>query len=618
MKRRRLFEILNAIWNRIYKQLTKFSLRFNQRHSKYMDAEYQELSKLKEKKYHGIPTFVEKDLFPNTSLDLSTDEESDKSEYNEGKDSLTNSSPEWCTDIKVQHHQPISTEQASHLPAVKSGSSESAPNPSTKKGPLRLAVDQIPIIEVAKRYGWVTGPIRKGSNNIQCPLPTHRSSNHSSMKKGKGSFVIDTDRNTARCWKCGTHTFSDAASLLAAVRGERKQWTATLILARDFQLISEQVFQSAMNGARVLPADIQESVAFEAFKPIEEQREMLNYVNIDRVYRCLMLTYKLTAPKHDQAIGFLSKEDFNYLHHSRGMSIDSITKGQFFTFPKPQTFKTFVDILMHNKIILSMNDLNEILKGVPGFYFDCTKKTWTFKYKNGIAIPIKNADGLIIGIQTRNSDKEMARLAAKNPDSEPSRYGWFSSAKDAKGFSDDRLYGISPGSPIDVIKPDVVKSNVLFITEGHFKAQKIAETFNCVALSVQGVTTFKGIEVEIQRLIEQGCTISHIYLAYDADLSYKPSVFRSSQETMDLLANCFPHLALYYVGWDVHLGKGIDDLIEAGHKERLSKLPRQMFENLCLELHQKLNETTNEWKDEDMIAYYNQNILSHFPVYSSN
>ena len=163
-----------------------------------------------------------------------------------------------------------------------------------------------------------------------------------------------------------------------------------------------------------------------------------------------------------------------------------------------------------------------------------------------------------------------------------------------------------------------MKSNVVFITEGHFKAQKIAETFHCLALSVQGVSTFNGIELEIQRLIERGYHISHIYLAYDADLSYKPAVFKASQATMNLLSKHFPTISLYYVGWNVHLGKGIDDLIEAGHQSHLSKLPRELFESLCLAFHEKLNqEATEDWSDEELIQCYNQNILSHFPGYEA-
>lgn len=485
--------------------------------------------------------------------------------------------------------------------------------PTVKRGPLRTAVDEIPIIEMAKKFGWLTSPERRGNNYIKCPLPTHHHS-HSSLKKaGKGSFTINTLKNTARCWKCGSFVYEDAASLLAAVRGERKQQVATLHLAHEFKLITEEVFQKALyQNYRVKASDIQKSDLFVPFQSLEIEKTPFNQLNIDRIYRCLMLTYRINATDASNDYPFLSQADFNYLHQGRNLSVDSIKKSQFFTFPQPHLFPSFVRVLKHNEIITSEKDLDGCLKGVPGFYYDCEKQTWTFKKKQGIAIPIKNADGFIVGLQVRNTDEEMKRLAILRPDEKPQRYNWFSSGNDV---TDGRLYGCSSGTPIDVVKPEHVKSTTIFITEGHFKAQKIAETFHCLALSVQGVNTFVGIEIEIQRLIEQGYKITHIYLAYDADLSYKPSVFRSSQATMNLLTQYFPHLTLCYVGWDVNLGKGIDDLIEAGHQSRLSKLPRDHFEYLCSSFSHVLNESVNNWEESQLIQFYNQNILSHFPGY---
>lgn len=619
MKNRQLFRILKKIWNQIYKQLTQFSLRFRHQNFNYMDAEYTSHPKVSETNDTKIPEFIQTDLVPER---VSIEEVVEPEEVVTKEAMIEEVAANEVTIEDVVTDEVIVTEVTElkpieeNKPLIEEVSKPDVPKKEIKKGPLRLAVDKIPIIEVAKRYGWLTHPQREGANYLKCPLPSHRESkSNSKKKKGRGSFVINTYNNTARCWKCGSFTYTDAASLFAAVRGEQKQWMATLVLARDFQLITEDVFQRALKGERVMSSDIQESPLFVEFKPVDMHRNSLNYLNIDRMYRCLMLTYRVTATSNDAVQGFLSKEDFDYLHSTRKMSYDSIREGQYFTFPKPHHFKTFVEILLHNKIITSLNELDAFLKGVPGFYYDCQKQSWTFKRKNGIGIPIKNADGLIVGIQVRNSDHEMNRLAAKYPDEEPLRYSWFSSGWD---IVNDRLHGSSPGAPIDVVKPKTLKSNVVFITEGHFKAQKIAETFNCLALSVQGVSTFNGIEIEIQKLMKQGYPITHIYLAYDADLSYKPNVFKSSQATMALLAKHFPQIALYYVGWDVQFGKGIDDLIEAGHRSRLSKLPRETFEKLCVAFHEVLDQSImDDWTDEKLILFYNQNILSHFPGYDS-
>lgn len=614
MKNRQLFAILTKLWNRIFKQLTQFSLRFKNWRSKdvtqVLDADYRAFPSFNQE-VKSLPDFIETDLFPQSTQTLLPERISSEEIISPEASTIQVLLPETTPskeiiDAEVSTTQAIVEDKASSTPV-------SQPKKEIKKGPLRLAVDKIPLIDVAEYYGWLSRPKRDGANYLKCPLPQHAHSKASSKKRRKrGSFEINTFENTARCYKCNSFTYRDAASLLAAVRGEQKQWTATLILARDFKLITEETFEKAMNGGKVLPEEIQESTMFSEFKPVKIHRNPLNHINIDRVYRCLMMTYRVAAINKEETFGCLSKEDFNYLHITRKMSQESIQEGQYFSFPKTHQFETFLKILIHNQIITSVNELDTLLKGVPGFYYDCEKQSWTFKRKNGIGIPIKNADGLIVGIQIRNSDAGMERLRQKYPDEEPVRYDWFSSSWDV---TNGRLHGSGPGTPIAVVKPKTLKSHVLFITEGYFKAQKIAETFGCIALSVQGVSTFAGIEVQIQKLIKQGYPIKHIYLAYDADLSYKPSVFKNSQATMALLAHHFPTLNLYYVGWDVRLGKGIDDLIEAGHQDRLSKLPQQTFEKICYICHEKMEQMNCEWEEDDFINFYNQHVLIHFPGY---
>ena len=618
MKNRQLFRILKKIWNQIYKQLTQFSLRFRHQNFNYMDAEYTSHPKVSETNDTKIPEFIQTDLVPER---VSIEEVVEPEEVVTKEAMIEEVAANEVTIEDVVTDEVIVTEVTElkpiekNEPLIKEVLKPDVPNKEIKKGPLRLAVDKIPLIDVAEYYGWLTRPKRDGANYLKCPLPQHEHSKPSSNKRRKrGSFEINTFDNTARCYKCNSFIYKDAASLLAAIRGEQKQWTATLILARDFKIITEETFEKAMKGRKVTPADIQESTMFSEFKPVKIHRNPLNHINIDRVYRCLMMTYRVASINKEETFGYLSKEDFNYLRVTRKMSQESIQEGQYFSFPKAYQFETFLKILMHNQIITSINELDTLLKGVPGFYYDCTRKCWAFKRKTGIGIPIKNADGLIVGIQVRNSDAEMERLRQKNPDEEPSRYGWFSSSRDV---TNGRLHGSGPGTPIAVVKPKALKSHVLFITEGYFKAQKIAETFGCIALSVQGVSTFSGIEVQIQKLIKQGYPIKHIYLAYDADLSYKPTVFKSSQATMALLAHHFPTLNLYYVGWDVRLGKGIDDLIEAGHQDRLSKLPQQTFEKICYICHEKMEQMNCEWEEDDFINFYNQHVLIHFPGYDN-
>ena len=162
-------------------------------------------------------------------------------------------------------------------------------------------------------------------------------------------------------------------------------------------------------------------------------------------------------------------------------------------------------------------DINTLIR-VPGLFYNKEKQSINFKsYRNKsfICIPIKDENGKIRGIQLR----------ADKVDEKQSRYIWMSSSKlDEKKF----LGNLSPNSPIDVVYPKSTDPKTIAITEGHFKAIKIAKTLNFISLSVQGVNNWKHILPTINALKIKYPNINNVVIMYDADMAYKIPVLQSA------------------------------------------------------------------------------------------
>ena len=498
-----------------------------------------------------------------------------------------------------------------------------------KQGELYSKVSKIRIIDVLAFYGYYRGNTAGNHRaiTIPCPLPGHIHKSDPKKKK-EGTMRIDLAKNIATCWSTNcSHTrkdFRNCMQLLAAIRGDKNQQYVKHLIAKDFGIISEEAFNKFLNGKTIDITDIQQSTQYTPHEDVEFFEELADIETRDRVYRALILTYQASYKNHPANLGFLSADDFDYLTRpisegGRGMSEKSVKSGLYFTFPSDFQYETFVKILKYKKFIESEKDLDQLLKGVPGFYFNKRLNKWSYAnvitpkgafVPRGIGIPIRNAQKKITGIQIRTNG--------------PQKYTWFSSKYCVGG---DYAYGISSGSPLDVVFPENENhlSKTLFITEGRFKAQKIAETYNCIAISVQGVQNYAGIEKEIEVLLKTpSINIQNIVLAYDADMAYNEAVFKQSRNLMNHLKHYFSkefnHLKYYYAGWDFDYGKGIDDVINSGNQIALSTLDAQTYEQLADQLFIILNKKKETLKvdklpEEVSVPLFKEYLLSHFRNY---
>lgn len=284
----------------------------------------------------------------------------------------------------------------------------------------------------------------------------------------------------------------------------------------------------------------------------------------------------------------LSDEHRDYLR-SRGLSDEEINEKGFFTFPEPT--ETFLNEL-HG--LCKRNQLTyNLFKCVPGFHttpdsvLDSVQRTgeqeywYTFSKRKGIGIPQKDAYGNIHAIQIRRDTVNDKRK----------RYTWFSSSYAAYD-DNDYIFGTPAGAPTHVAYPKENRyPDVVFITEGYFKAEEVAKTFGAVCLSMSGVGNYRTVNEDLKAI--QGVLkhpIDHIYVAYDADMSKNLQVYHHAKNMVALIREEFKDAEIYMTLWKEEDGKGIDDLIQNGKESTLQKVEFNDFSLLYDGMVERLEE----------------------------
>ena len=252
----------------------------------------------------------------------------------------------------------------------------------------------------------------------------------------------------------------------------------------------------------------------------------------------------------------LSEEDYKTLKNERHLSDTRITRDYF---TAPTNWKQKENIL--NAIRAAYPEYtDEILMTVPGFYIEPEKgkNRLKFSFAKGIAFCIRT-DTKIKAIQIR-------RYTVKEGQK---RYTWFSSSfTDAE--PDKYLGGAGCGSPHDILYPDNTDKGIIAITEGRFKSEILRDAGN-VAISLQGVSTWKGIQNEILHIMDSR-PVRKIYLFYDSDMLGNTAVYNQSIALLKAIEITFPTIQTYHAVWKKEWGKGIDDMYFNGHIKKIKYL----------------------------------------------
>ena len=223
----------------------------------------------------------------------------------------------------------------------------------------------------------------------------------------------------------------------------------------------------------------------------------------------------------------------------------------------------------------------DVLKYVPGFFID--KRTGMLDYSGedtpsvshgtrwcnnaGIGILIHDADGYAVAVQIR-----------RDTASKGNRYCWFTSIFAVDSVDYDG--GSTPGAAKDIIIPENPRG-CLCITEGRFKSEILAANRN-ITISIQGVSSWKGIDEIINKLREQH-EIKSIYLMFDSDILGNRQVFNTISEMARMLMEKVPDLKIKFAVWKIGYGKGIDDCILAGNIREVRYVDAIPFMNTCNE-----------------------------------
>ena len=399
-----------------------------------------------------------------------------------------------------------------------------------------------------------------------------------------GSFIVTDAKKIFKCFSCGTG--GDVIKYYS-LRNGLSYVDSALKLALEYGVISYSEYEeltarkiSDKESKKIEKIYIEKDK--EKFKSNKADDEVLH-----QVYSLFVKGFTYLG-KHK-----LSPEHKAHLVNERHLSEEEIESRGYFTFPNRYITKHFLNDLEENDISV------DVLKTVPGFFYDKKKDSWSFTVikGGGIGIPILNEEGQICGIQVRRDVIEEG----------DQRYIWFSSA--FAEYTDGLEFGVSSGSPIDVVIPHSIQSQTIFITEGHFKAVKLAKDFSSIAISVQGVCAWNAIVKMVEKVKAKyhNLNLRYIYIAYDGDMSYNTGVFQqainmgvslhglnhngekeSLQECLNDEENFKPKNIVYYCMWDDVLGKGIDDLIFNGYGHKIDKMKLNelypLYENYMAEL----------------------------------
>lgn len=355
---------------------------------------------------------------------------------------------------------------------------------------------------------------------FRCLHPDHIDS-HPSMSLREG-------RQSCHCFACGAN-----ADIFQVI-----QWDYGVDTFKEAFEIGCDLFGLSVDGKETKKA-VPKIRLSEKKEEKRKGRQKASADICDKVYKAL----KAVLPLMD--------DDIQYLKEARHLS-DGRIKADYFRL----TGKNLEATVRKVKKLTGIGV--DVLKTVPGFYEQDGKILCSSEA--GIGILIRDEKGRAHAVQVRRDTAEKDR-----------RYTWFTSSF-AKG-------GVSPGAAKDVLIPEHPKK-CLCITEGRFKAEVLAAQGN-ITVSVQGVTTWKGIE-KIAAELKDTYGLTSICLMFDADVMGNPQLMRSLRDMAVKLEQEFPDMQVLSGIWKASLGKGVDDCCFNGHSREIRFIRARQYYEICL------------------------------------
>lgn len=396
-------------------------------------------------------------------------------------------------------------------------------------------IEQVRCIPVEKVIGQIIELHKKGSYYYGlCPF-------HNDTKEG--SFVITPSTSRWKCFSCPDSPGGDAISFVA------KYYNISMInaifkIALEYNIINNEEYE-LYTGKQYKKEDIKfiPKNDSKSYKPVINTS---NYI-LDIVYRTFI-----------EVCG-LSEIDRYYLIKERHVAETQLK--DFFTMPKRGGG-------VMNRLIAKLKEKridSSVLGTIPGFFYNKKLRKWQHMHVDGIGFAIKDVKGNIIRLQIRKRNLTNSQ-----------RYIWFSSSFVFKDETGDLDKGTGAGSPIDITMPqNRHRYHIIAVTEGKFKAIALSN-LDILTLSMQGVSNWKEIKNEVNNVFyyidfyskENTC----IWICYDGDILNNKGVYQSAVNLQKDLESS--NIKTLFVLWDKKYGKGIDDVLINGNKNKLIKMEK--------------------------------------------
>ncbi|MBM3226667.1 MAG: DUF3854 domain-containing protein [Candidatus Tectomicrobia bacterium] len=240
---------------------------------------------------------------------------------------------------------------------------------------------------------------------------------------------------------------------------------------------------------------------------------------IDHVYRTLLTMLPLMAAHH-QAL------------QQRGLSDAHITWYGYRTLPRAGR------AALAQRLVAQYG--GDVCAQVPGLHQveRDGQRWWSLAGAAGLLLPVRTLDGRMVALKVR------ADVPGDGP-----KYTSVSSTKHG---------GPSPGAQVHVPLHAQAPGETVRLTEGELKADVATALSGLLTISVPGVGMWRAALPVLQTLRPQ-----RVRLAFDSDWRTNPQVAQAfSQAAMVLQREGY---VVEVEDWEPALGKGIDDVLAAGH-----------------------------------------------------
>ena len=309
----------------------------------------------------------------------------------------------------------------------------------------------------------------------------------------EGHLYINIVKDTFICHKCGRQ--GNALQLYALLTGQ------------DTKEAYKELAQEITSGSRRLhhiQYKLQNKETLQKYIAPPETR--------DKVYRELLKLLELSEEHKADLL-------------RRGLSEVAV---------KVKGYKTlFVGKEKRLEICKTLQEKGLSLDGIPGFFEHKTTGEWDFIPYRGYAVPVRNLNGQIVGLQVRMDEPCL------------SKYRWFSS-------SSSKDVGTPAEANLHVA--GAMENGVLYVTEGALKADVASYLSGQMFVGLPGASSCHRQLLEVLKQLQPKLVI----LAFDMDYEEKVEVRLNVEKVKKLLTeNGFE---FKQITWDRDF-KGIDDYL---------------------------------------------------------